>query len=53
VKAKPAVVLAEGPHGLGRGLPASGRDGPEAARVLLDTVSRLSTVFLYGWAGAV
>jgi hypothetical protein len=47
---KPAFVLAADPHGLCRGLPASGRDGPEAARALCDNVRRLSTVF-FAWLG--
>ena len=50
VEPEPAFVLAEDPHGLRRGLPASGRDRPEAARALFDKVSRLGNVF-FAWLG--
>ena len=50
VEPEPAFVLAEDPHGLRRGLPASGRNRPEAAGALFDKVSRLSDVF-FAWLG--
>ena len=50
VKPEPAFVWAEAPHGWRRGLPASGRDGPKAARAWFDKVSRLGNGFL-AWLG--
>jgi hypothetical protein len=50
VEAQARFILAEDPHRLVGGLPAEGRDRPEAARALFDKVSRLSDVFL-AWRG--
>jgi hypothetical protein len=50
MEAPPAFVLAAHPHRLRRRLPASGGDGLQAARTLLDTIRGLSRFFL-AWLG--